>query len=155
MSEVESNLKEKAECGCSKKCGLYGTLRRPWSDGTQCVKGCPCPRCLGKRNRSKGDSKARIARKKLNIAGANTRHEELWGGAIRVEVKAGAQISPAVTAFLKCEAQSEFARAIGDSSPFMAIWMPDGMTDGICSFRLSKAADIGAALYVQLIDQGI
>ena len=92
---------------------------------------------MGKRNRAKGDSKARKARKALGIPGANSRHEEIWGGDIRVEVKAGAQIKPVVTAFLKCEAQSEAARPIGDHRPFMMVAMPDEWSDGLVVMRLS------------------
>ena len=127
-----SNLKPKAECTCG--CGLFGTpLKRPEGH----IRGCKCPRCMGKRNRAKGDSKARKARKALGIPGANSRHEEIWGGDIRVEVKAGAQIKPVVTAFLKCEAQSEAARPIGDHRPFMMVAMPDEWSDGLVVMRLS------------------
>lgn len=127
-----SNLKPKAECVCG--CGLFGTpLKRPEGH----IRGCKCPRCMGKRNRAKGDSKARKARKALGIPGVNSRHEEIWGGDIRVEVKAGAQIKPVVTAFLKCEAQSEAARPFGDHRPFMMVAMPDEWSDGLVVMRLS------------------
>lgn len=149
--EVVSNLKENwGECGCG--CGLSGTYRsRPWKNGQLCVRRvCACKHCLGKRGHDKGDSKARTTRKKLGIAGANTRHEELWGGALRVEIKAGGQISPAYNAFRKCEAQSEAARPIGDWRPFAAVFLPDGSSDGVVAFRLSKAYDVAAALLENL-----
>ncbi len=163
MTQVETNFLERGDCQgdftrCSltaDQCPKFGLLLRASRDGKRRVKGCNDPVARGKRNRSKGDSKARSARKRLGIAGVNTRHEELWGGAVRVEIKAGAQIGPAVTAFLKCEAQSELARPIGDNNPFMAIWMPDGMSDGICSFRLSKVEDLAVALYTQLIEPSL
>lgn len=122
----------RGDCACG--CGLFGALRkRPLNH----VKRCNCKQCSGKRNRAKGDSKARQARKALGIAGANTRHEELWGGDVRVEVKAGAQIRPVFTAFLKCEMQSEQHRPIGDTRPFMLVCMPDGTKDGLVVMRLS------------------
>ena len=67
---------------------------------------------MGKRNRSKGDSKARVARKALGLTGANTRHEEHWGGGLRVEVKAGAQVGPIWTRFRDARNQSEVQRPI-------------------------------------------
>lgn len=92
---------------------------------------------MGRRNRAKGDNKARKARKALGITGVNSRHEEVWGGALRVEVKAGAQIKPVATAFKKCEEQSEQARPMGDPRPFAMIAMPDGWSDGLIVMRLS------------------
>ena len=122
----------KADCVCG--CGLFGTPRkRPLGH----IRGCECPKCRGKRNRSKGDSKARVARKQLGIGGVNSRHEELWGGDVRVEIKAGAQIKPVLTAFLRCEMQSEAARPHGDHRPFMLVAMPDGMKDGLVVMWLS------------------
>lgn len=78
----------------------------------------------------------------LGIAGANTRHEELWGGAMRVEMKAGAQVSPIVTRYRNAEQQSEQHRAIGDIRPFVLVAMPDGETDGLAVMRLSVLADL-------------
>lgn len=97
---------------------------------------------MGQRNRAKGDAKARKARKTLGIAGANTRHEELWGGDLRVEVKAGAQVKPVATKFFAAESQSEQHRPIGDTRPFALIAMPDGMSDGLVVMRLSAFAEL-------------
>ncbi len=121
-------------------CPLYGTLGRAGRDGNKRIKGCGDPTARGKRNRTKGDSKARKARKVLGIGGVNSRHEELWGGDLRVEVKAGAQIKPLATRFLMAEAQSEAARPVGDHRPFALIAMPDAMSDGIVVMRLSAFA---------------
>lgn len=150
MTDVESRLKAKAECGCG--CGVFGTLRsRPWRDGVVCVsRGCDCPRCRGRRNRAKGDSKARKARKVLAITGVNSRHEELLGGALRVEFKAGGIIAPAFNAFMRCEQQSEQARPIGDTRPFAAVFMPDGSSDGVLACRLSQVAEVAAAVLENL-----
>jgi hypothetical protein len=92
---------------------------------------------MGKRNRSKGDDKARKARKALGIGGVNSRHEEVWGGPVRVEVKAGAQVQPAWTAYLRCEAQSEAQRPLGDTRPFVAVIMPENTSDGVVMIRLT------------------
>jgi hypothetical protein len=130
MSDLVGGVKADCVCGC----GLFGTPRkRPAGH----IRGCECAKCLGKRNRSKGDSKARVARKQLGIGGVNSRHEELWGGDVRVEIKAGAQIKPVLTAFLRCEMQSEAARPVGDHRPFMLVAMPDGMKDGLVVMWLS------------------
>jgi hypothetical protein len=145
---MTENLKPKAECeGNREKCGtegcpLFGTLGRVSRDGKRRIKGCNDPVARGKRNRAKGDSKARQARKTLGIGGANTRHEELWGGYIRVEVKAGAQIQPIATRFMSAEAQSEQHRPIGDPRPFALIAMPDGMSDGLVVMRLKCFAQL-------------
>lgn len=134
MSEYDLPLQGPRRGDCACGCGLWGTLRRRPLDH---VRLCKCKQCQGKRNRSKGDRKAREARKQLGIGGANTRHEELWGGDIRVEVKAGAQIQNVFNAFLKCEQQSENHRPIGDWRPFAMIAMPDGTKDGLVIMRLS------------------
>ena len=78
----------------------------------------------------------------LGIAGANTRHEELWGGVLRVEIKAGAQIEPIATRYRAAEQQSEQHRAIGDIRPFVLVAMPDGESDGLAIMRLSVLADL-------------
>lgn len=150
--QVTPNFRENVgPCGCG--CPAFGTLRsKPWaSNGVTCVKrGCSCKQCTGKRSRAKGDSKARRARKALAIPGANTRHEELWAGQVRSEMKAGSQVKPAITAFLRMEAQSELQRPLGDNRPFVGVALPDGSSDGIVMFRLSKTTDVVAALAEQL-----
>jgi hypothetical protein len=139
-------LKPKAECEgnrdkCSAEgCPLYGTLGKAARDGLRRVKGCDDPVARGRRNRAKGDSKARKARKALGIAGANTRHEEHWGGVCRLEVKAGKQIEPIATRFVLAEQQSEQHRPLGDVRPFVMVAMPDGMSDGLVVMRLSVFA---------------
>lgn len=146
-ADVSPNLKPKGPCECDlDACTLFGTLGREDRTGKRHVRGCPCNRCRGKRNRAKGDSKARAARKALAIGGVNSRHEELFGGALRVEIKAGGQIAPAYSAFVRCEQQSEQARPVGDVRPFAAVFMPDGTTDGVLAIRMSRALDFAVAL---------
>ena len=129
-------------CTLGDACPKFGTLGRPARDGKRRVKGCGDPVARGKRNRAKGDSKARRARKILGIAGANTRHEELWGGAFRVEIKAGAQVSPIATRFNLARTQSEQSRSIGDPRPFIMVAMPDDQTDGIVLMKLSEFGNL-------------
>ncbi len=151
MTEHWSNLKPGPQaCGCG--CELVGNLRaRPWRDGVLCVKhGCKCHRCGGRRSRSKGDGKALVGRKALHIPGANTRHEEHLGGLVRWEAKAGAQVKPMWTAFLKAEIQSESARPFGDNRPFVMTAAPDGSKDQLFSCRLSSLPDVVAALAEQM-----
>jgi hypothetical protein len=123
-------------CSLGEACPKFGLLGKAGRDGKRRVKGCGDPVARGKRNRAKGDAKARRARKLLGIAGANTRHEELWAGAVRVEVKSGAQVSPIATRYAAAERQSEAQRPIGDIRPFVMVVMPDGERDGLCVLRL-------------------
>lgn len=118
-------------------CPIYGTLGRPALDGRQRVRGCGDPVAVGKRNRTKGDAKARQARKRLRLTGANTRHEEHLGGVARFESKAGAKdgANKVWTAYRNARAQSEAARAIGDIRPFVAAFCPDGTSHMIFAIR--------------------
>ena len=145
---VSPNFKTNVgDCGCG--CGEFGTLKRPWSDGSQCVaRKCRCRRCIGRQNKRKGQRKQAKATKALGIPRSplSPGHEELLGGAIRVEVKAGAQVRPAVTAYLRCEMQSEAHRPVGDHRPFVAVVMPDGEADGIAMVRLSALHEFAAGL---------
>lgn len=139
--ECEGNRDKCNTEGCPK----YGTLGRPARDGNRRIKGCGDPVARGKRNRTKGDSKARRARKKLGLAAtgnAGTRHEEHWGGLFRVEVKAGAQVGPIFTRFLAARAQSEASKSLGDIRPFAMIAMPDGSSDGIVLMGLDEFAEL-------------
>jgi hypothetical protein len=133
-------------CTLGDGCPKFGLLLRESRDGKRRIKGCGDPVARGKRNRAKGDSKARRARKMLGIAGANTRHEELWGGALRVEMKAGAQIEPIATRFRAAYAQSQTSRSVGDIRPFVLVAMPDGESDGLAVMRLSVLSDLLAII---------
>lgn len=110
-------------------CPLFGTLGKPARDGKRRIRGCGDPVARGKRNRSKGDSKARKSRKLLGLTGANTRHEEHLGGPYRYEAKAGAQVGPIWTRFQQARAQSEASRSIGDHRPFVMAAHPDGASE--------------------------
>lgn len=150
---LEQNRKGECE-GRKDKCTIagcpkYGTLGREGRDGKRRVKGCGDPVARGRRNRTKGDSKARRARKKLGLAAtgnAGTRHEEHWGGMFRVEVKAGSQVGPIATRFDAARSQSEASKALGDVRPFAMIAMPDGSSDGIVLMSLTEFAELLALI---------
>ena len=145
---MTQQLERKGECeGKQDKCNAvgcpkFGTLGRAGNDGARRIKNCGDPTARGKRNRAKGDSKARRARKQLGIQGANTRHEELWGGDLRVEVKSGAQVNPIWTRYLLAENQSKQLKPVGDARPFALIAMPDDTREGIVVMRLSSFAQL-------------
>jgi hypothetical protein len=80
---------------------------------------------------------------------AGSRHEEHWGGLFRVEVKAGAQVSPIATRFDNAKAQSDASKALGDIRPFAMIAMPEGNSDGIVLMTLNEFAEL-----ITLITQG-
>lgn len=143
MTDVESFQKIKADCGCG--CGLFGTPKRPNRAGVQCVRGCGCHSCRGKNNRRKGDRKAAVARKALGAIGANSRHEEHWGGGLRIEAKAGAQVGPILTRYMAAKNQSEASRAIGDNRPFVMAAMPD-KGPGLLVLEIDELAQILAAV---------
>lgn len=150
---MEQNRKGECE-GRKDKCTIagcpkFGTLGREGRDGKRRVKGCGDPVARGRRNRTKGDSKARRARKKLGLAAtgnAGTRHEEHWGGMFRVEVKAGSQVGPIATRFDAARSQSEASKALGDVRPFAMIAMPDGTSDGIVLMSLTEFAELLALI---------
>lgn len=123
-------------------CPLFGTLGRPGRDGARRIRNCGDPAARGKRNRIKGDSKARRARKKLGLGGHLTRHEENWGGAFRCEIKAGAQVGPIWTRFRDAKAQSDTAKSLGDNRPFVMVAMPDGTTEGVVLMTLTEFTEV-------------
>ena len=132
----------KAECACG--CGLFGT---PKKNG-HISRHCRCPSCQGRRNRTFGRRKQTKVRKQFGIAGPSlgADHEENWRGAVRVEVKSGAQVRPAWTAYSRMEDQSEASRPIGDLRPFVGVAMVDGITDGVVMVRLSRLYEVAAAI---------
>ena len=125
---------------------------RPWrcpKENESCTRTKPCPSCLGRRNRRSGLRKQRTARKGLGIEvrfAAQGGNEETWNGAVRVEVKSGAQAGPVWTRYKAAEDQSEANKSIGDPRPFLAVFMPKDITDGLVVFRLSRLTDVLGAL---------
>ena len=142
----------KGECQGNKdkcsldNCPLFGTLGRADRQGVRRVRGCSDPAARGRRNRTKGDAKARRARKKLGLGGHLTRHEENWAGAFRTEIKAGIQVGPIATRFNAAKAQSDASKALGDIRPFVMVAMPDGTSEGICLMTLTEFSELAALL---------
>lgn len=142
----------KGECEGNKdkcstpNCPLFGTLGKPGRDNRRRVRNCGDPAARGKRNRTKGDSKARRARKKLGLGGHLTRHEENWGGIFRTEIKAGAQVGPIYTRFRDAKAQSDASKAMGDIRPFVMVAMPDGTSEGIVLMTLDEFVELVALI---------
>jgi len=104
----------------------------------------------GLKNKNKGRRKQNLARKKLMIPDAKFRsrmgHEENWGGNIRVEVKAGAQVKTIWTKYNQAKEQSDSNKRIGDSRPFMFVAMPDGTSNGLVIAELDEIVNIVTAL---------
>lgn len=144
MTDVTPLLKDKSPCGCGLECGLFGTLNKHG-----CVRGCTkCPKCRGARNRRSGLKKQREARKALGVAPNKfgDSNEENWADVLFAnEVKAGAQVRPAATAWLRIETQVISNRPDhgGQHKPTRAVLMPDGWgKDGLVMVRLSTWRDL-------------
>jgi hypothetical protein len=140
--DCEGNRDKCTNAGCP----LFGSLGREDRHGSRRVRNCGDPSARGKRNRTKGDAKARRARKKLGLGGHLTRHEENWGGRFRTEIKAGAQVGPIHTRFQAAKAQSDAAKSLGDIRPFVMVAMPDGTSEGIVLMTLTEFAEITSLL---------
>jgi len=145
-------VKDEGQCdGDSRHCPkcyeivAIGRLGKPGRDGKRRIKGCNDPVARGRRNRTKGDTKARVARKQLGLSAtgkAGSRHEEHWTGAFRTEVKAGAQVGPIATRFNQARLQSEGSKTVGDNRPFVMVAMPNGSADGIVLISLSEFKEL-------------
>jgi hypothetical protein len=142
VDEMIGPTKDDCVCGC----GLFGTVRK---NPAGHIRGCTCPKCRGQRNRRKGLSKQREARKALGVAPSHKfgdANEENWGDALFAnEVKAGAQIGPAVTAWRRIEAQVQSNQtAVGSiKKPCRAILMPDDWgKEGLVMVRLSTWTEL-------------
>lgn len=122
--------------------------------GTKTLKrNCKGPRCRGRRNRRKGKQKQRKAIKLLNLKPPKWKgraaHEETLTNAVRIEVKSGAKAGPIDTFYRNVREQSDAAKAIGDTRPFMGVAMPDGMSGGYAVIRLSDLAEVVEALVAE------
>lgn len=111
---------------------------------------CPCYSCRGRRNRQKGKTKQRQARRGLEktfatIAGpsmVSTSNEETWRLPVRAEVKAGGMAKTVDTFYRNTRTQADADKAIGDMRPFLAVAMVDGSTDGLAVIRLSDLVQL-------------
>jgi len=125
-------------------CPKFGTLGRPAKDGWRRVKGCADPTARGKRSRTKGLTKQRVARKRLGVAPSNKfgdANEENWQDVLFAnEVKSGKQIGAVVTAWLRIDAQVRSNESDYGSrrKPTRAIIMPDDWgKEGLVIIKLS------------------
>jgi hypothetical protein len=151
MTEPEAPRKGECPCGCD----LYGNI----TNGRH-VRGCVCKRCMGKRNRSKGLTKQREARKRLGVAPSHKfgdANEENWNDPIFAnEVKSGAQIKPAVTAWTRIETQVKGNESDFGSrrKPCRAVLMPDNWgKEGLVMLRLSTWEEIVRPALEQYYDE--
>lgn len=140
MTDVTPNLKAKVDCGCGT-CGRYGTPNK-WG----CVRGCPCRRCLGKRNRRKGLEKQNTARKALGVPSGKfgASNEENWADEFfATEVKAGNQCGPIANAYLKAETQIRSNETeFGGWHKFpRVVSMPTGWSGGLVTVRTEVWAE--------------
>lgn len=121
---------------CSCGCGVTGAL-----GSTGHARRCTCASCRGRRNRRRGKLAEQSARRVLAPATPHGHggHEETWRGAWRVEVKAGAQVGPAITRWRSIEAQADAARAADDLRPLVAVLSPSGRGAGEPAVMLSLA----------------
>lgn len=84
--QVEPNFNLKVQCPClDPACTSFGTPRKKaWGDGLRHVRGCPCRRCVGGRQR--GKARVRENRVARDIGGTR---EPLSGGLSGADVRAG------------------------------------------------------------------
>lgn len=134
----------KGRCPCEHpRCTLYGTVTKG-----RHVRGCPCDRCNGKRNRKSGLDRQREARKALGIPPQKfgDANEERWADAhFRTEVKSGKQVGPFVNLWVRCEAQIDANRPDhgDDGRPARVVAMPNDFGgDGLVVVRLSTWRDV-------------
>lgn len=122
-----------------------GKENRPCPQTGIAIRECTCYSCKGRRNRQKGKTKQRQARRGLEktfqtIAGptsVSTSDEENWRLPVRAEIKAGGMAKTVDTFYRNTKAQSDVQKAIGDARPFIAVAMVDGSTDGLVVVRMS------------------
>lgn len=122
------------------KVGLLGAPNK--RTGVRRVRSCGDPVARGARNRRKGKTKQRAARRQVGVEDSpvpnSLADEESWTGPFLVEVKAGQQVKALTTRFVKAEDQANASRSASDSRPFALVAMPDGWgSEGIVAMRLS------------------
>lgn len=128
--------------GGNRRCSTTGELKR----------NCKCRPCLGRRSKYKGQRKQRDARKDIEKVfgpagrySSQTGNEELWRTRVRVEVKSGVMAKTVDTFYRNTKSQSDQAKAIGDTRPYMAVAMPDGVPYGYAVVRLDHLEAVVSA----------
>lgn len=135
---------EKGSCECDlDACELFGRLGKPDKEGRRHVRLCKCRGCGGRRNRTSGLKKQRVARKALGVPPQKfgDSNEERWADVhFANEVKSGKQCGPVANWWRRVEAQVLANEADhGDRRrPVRAVAMPEGWgSDGLVVVRLS------------------
>jgi hypothetical protein len=119
----------KCQCPCGHEgCDKFGTPTKRIGH----VRGCPCPKCRGGRNRRNGMRSQREFQKNAGIKQSAFRgaigNEESWRDPFRWEHKADARhAKPVVTAWRNVHAQIEKNNVIGDPRPAAAGFTYDGV----------------------------
>lgn len=140
--ESQLNPGEKVPCGCG--CGAVGVLKKaPMKDGKRHAKiVCRCSRCIGRKNRTGGLQKQRMARRALGIPdakfGTQLSNEESWRHpTFRCEVKSGQLARSVDTQYRKAAKQADANKAIGDARPLLFALMPAGSPSGYVMLQLA------------------
>lgn len=146
--KIKSDCEGNRDKCTSERCPIFGTLRKPSRDGKRRVRGCGDPVARGLRSKRKGQAKQALAARGIGVprSALSPGHEEFFGGAVRVEIKAGKQVGPIATRYQAAKAQSDAARSVGDHRPFVFVAMPDGTKDGLVIFPMSATLDTAVAL---------
>lgn len=136
---------------------------KPWDcpkDDPLCTKVTPCNSCRGRRSTQSGRRRQHQARRMLErLTGTlatrfltQAQNEERWRLPIRVEVKSGKQTDPIWSKYAAAEAQSNAAKAAGDSRAFVFVAMGSRTSDGLFVCRLSALDRVVEALVNELAE---
>lgn len=129
-------------------CPMFGSLLKANRDGLRRIRGCGDMVKRNTRNRSSGLARQRVARKALGVPPNKfgDANEERWSDAIFAnEIKSGAQVKPAATAYLKAERQilANEPDHGGKRLPARVTLMPEDFgDDGIVMVRLFTWRDV-------------
>jgi hypothetical protein len=159
MTEVAPNFKPElgpCACGCPVVARPQARKRK---DGLHHARGCKCVRCNGAKIRSGGQAGQRSAAKRAGVKKIGSfyaGHEEMMDGPTRIEIKTGAQIKPMVTAYDKHKAQSDAARRIGDTRPFVlhVLPLPHGKRQ-LTTFESNSDDEYKAVVYALAVHCGL
>lgn len=119
-----------------------------------CTRETPCVSCRGRSNRVSGMRRQHQAKRALEaITGKSAArfaslagNEENWRLPLRVEAKSGKQTNAAWALYAAAEAQSNAAKAQGDTRVFAAVFQGTRTSDGLFVCRLSELARVVEAL---------
>ncbi len=126
---------------------MEGNLYVKGKDKKLRIRNCKDNVSRGRSNRRgglKGQTRAaKIANVRSGHSVLRPGNEEHWSSDLRMEIKSGAQVGPAITAFEKAESQSEAQKAYGDVRPFVAGFVPKEQNGGVIfAFRARTTQEI-------------